>query len=118
MISRRSISFELFTKKSYIKKYIYIKNQKTILLLITLIIVTINTSPGTGQFKGILLLARRVDTNDVIGSWSATDATNFQTVTCGQTDSAITHRNRLGKALTTSFLWTAPTLGNGDVYIA
>nr|XP_054748074.1 putative defense protein 1 [Lytechinus pictus] len=80
--------------------------------------VTISTAQGAGQFKGILLLARRVGSNDIVGSWSVTDSQNFQTVSCGQSNNAVTHQNSDLKDLSISFIWIPPSGEANDIFIA
>ncbi|XP_041455739.1 putative defense protein isoform X1 [Lytechinus variegatus] len=82
------------------------------------ITVTISKDSASAALKGILIQARRETSSDgdqIIGTWSHGDATNFKYLACEGANSAITHANNNDKAATIEFNWTPPET-NGAVY--
>ncbi|XP_041457498.1 defense protein l(2)34Fc-like [Lytechinus variegatus] len=72
---------------------------------------------GSANLKGLLLQMRNAVTEGIVGSWSVSDADNFQTVSCnGNNNKAVTHKNANPKTLPVSFTWTPPDVGGQNVY--
>ncbi len=73
-----------------------------------MIIVTVRGSTNNDYFKGILLIAKSQNNQQIIGTWSITNSM-IKTISCTDTkSSAITHSSADDK-LGIEALWTAPS---------
>eukprot|EP00057_Strongylocentrotus_purpuratus_P020981 XP_011675455.1 PREDICTED: fibropellin-1-like isoform X2 [Strongylocentrotus purpuratus] len=81
-------------------------------------VIKSTSDPDSVGFKGIFMQMRRTGTDQITGTWSVTDETNFKTVSCqGVSDSAVTHRNNIQKVYFNTFTWNAPFGENADVNV-
>ncbi|KAM3915148.1 putative ferric-chelate reductase 1 [Leptodactylus fuscus] len=72
------------------------------------IAVTIQSKSGSDTFKGFLLQGRQVGGDWITGTFTISDSSNTQTLTCGsQANSAVSHTNPNAKTSITA-TWTAP----------
>eukprot|EP00057_Strongylocentrotus_purpuratus_P015451 XP_011669925.1 PREDICTED: fibropellin-1-like [Strongylocentrotus purpuratus] len=79
--------------------------------------LTISRNTDSPAFKGILLQARRTDTDQIIGTWSLAGTTGFQTLACNGANSAVTHTNNDDKPAAFQLNWTPPDVIGADIYV-
>ncbi|XP_077980062.1 uncharacterized protein LOC144435340 [Glandiceps talaboti] len=73
-------------------------------------------SPGSDQFGGILLQARRVGSSDTtpVGTWDDLP-TNTRLLACSSDGDSVTHSSSTAKPNPSSFTWVAPSVGVGSI---
>ena len=67
------------------------------------------------SFKGILLEAKTLLTDDIVGSWGIPSSSDYITISCNNPDDAITHSARTIKTTPVIFTWNAPAVAVGPV---
>ena len=81
--------------------------------------VTVSGATNGDQFRGVLLVAKRLPDNQIVGTWSTTDG-NLRTVNCNgaSANTGATHNSDADKSQATAS-WTAPAgVAQGDIVIA
>ncbi|XP_063951657.1 fibropellin-3-like [Lytechinus pictus] len=74
--------------------------------------------PSVSGFRGIFMQMRRTGTEQITGTWSVNDQTNFKTVSCqGGSNNAVTHQNNSQKVFLNTFTWNAPLSESADVNV-
>ncbi|XP_041453664.1 putative defense protein 1 [Lytechinus variegatus] len=85
---------------------------------LTITVTKSTFDPSTLGFRGIFMQMRRTGTEQITGTWSVTDQTNFKTVSCpGGSNNAVTHQNNSPKVFLNTFTWNAPLSESADVNV-
>ena len=71
-------------------------------------LVTVSGATASNTFRGVLLQARTLNGNQIIGTWTVVGSTT-QTLACNSVaNSAITHNSRTDKT-SVQAIWTPPS---------
>ena len=75
--------------------------------------MTVLGNTNKDYFRGILLVAQRIDNKEIVGLWKKTSE-DYKILECRERSSAITHQGLFSKS-NPSFHFYLPSLNIGDI---